>query len=75
VSDRLRKWRHAFIDALASLMVARPARRRARAESGAALVEYSLILGLVVIAGIAALLLIGGHVSQDLSNTARGFGP
>jgi Flp pilus assembly pilin Flp len=48
---------------------------RIRDERGAALVEYSLILGFVVIAAVGVALLIGGFVSQDISNTARGFGP
>ena len=73
MSQRLRKLRTAFMSALMSLMVARPAPAR-RDESGAALVEYSLVLAFVVIAGVAVLLLIGGYVSGDMSNTARGFG-
>ncbi|HET6811194.1 MAG TPA: hypothetical protein VFH50_09315 [Acidimicrobiales bacterium] len=73
MSYRLRKLRSAVIGFLASLMVARPVRAR-RSETGAALVEYSLILAFVVIAGLAMLLLIGGYVSGDMTNTARGFG-
>jgi Flp pilus assembly pilin Flp len=73
VSYRLRELRSAVFGVLASLFVARPARAR-RSETGAALVEYSLILAFVVIAGLAMLLLIGGHVSGDMANTARGFG-
>ena len=73
MSYRLRKLRSAVIGFLASLMVARPVPAR-RSETGAALVEYSLILAFVVIAGLAMLLLIGGYVSGDMTNTARGFG-
>ena len=73
MSHRLKMLRTAVFSALTSLTVARPARGRAD-ETGAALVEYSLILAFVVIACIAVLLLIGGSVSGDMSNTARGFG-
>lgn len=73
MSHRLKKLRSAVIRALTSLMVARPA-GAGRDDAGAALVEYSLILGFVVLAGVALLLLIGGYVSGDMTNTARGFG-
>lgn len=73
MSDRLKKLRSAVISALTSLMVAKPSRVRGD-DAGAALVEYSLILGFVVIAGVAMLLLIGGYVSGDMTNTAQGFG-
>ena len=73
MSHRLKKLRSAVIRALTSLMVATPPRAR-RDETGAALVEYSLILCFVVIAALATLLLIGGYVSGDVTNTARGFG-
>lgn len=59
---------------MASFMTVPPERRR-HPEDGAALVEYALILGFVVVAGVGALLLLGGYVSQDLGNTVRGFGP
>ena len=73
MSRSLRKLRAAVRNVFRSFMVAEPVRPR-RDETGAALVEYSLILGFVVIAGIALILLIGGSVTGDLSNTARGFG-
>ena len=73
MSCRLRKLHDVVIGALMSLMVAAPRRAR-RTERGTALVEYSLILAFVVMAGVAALLLIGGYVSGDVANTARGFG-
>lgn len=50
-------------------------RRRRRDERGAALVEYALVLGLVVIACIAVLVVIGGYVAQHLSDAGRGFHP
>lgn len=74
MSRSLKRLRAAVRNVLRSFMVVEPV-RRGRGETGAALVEYSLILGFVVIAGIALILLIGGYVSGDLSNTARGFAP
>ena len=73
MSHRVKRLRSAVIGALTPLMVVKAARPR-RGEAGAALVEYSLILAFVVIAGLAMLLLIGGYVSGDMANTARGFG-
>lgn len=73
--DRVRQLHHAFITALMSLFSVRPDSRAGRSERGAALVEYTLIVGFVALVCVAALLLIGGYVSQDLTNTAKGFGP
>lgn len=73
--DRLRELHRSLITVLTSLFAVRPDSRPDRSDRGAALVEYTLILGFVVIVCVAALLLLGGYVSQDLANTARGFGP
>jgi len=73
--DRLRRLHEVLLRTLMSFMVVRDDGRARRTEDGAAIVEYALILGMVVVAGLGALLLIGGHVSQDIGNTAQGFGP
>ena len=47
-----------------------------RTQGGAALVEYTLIIGLVALAAVGAAFLLGGFISQDFNNTAQnGFGP
>ena len=45
--------------------------RHRRGESGQGLTEYALILTLVVIVAIIALVFLGGHVSQVLSNVGN----
>ena len=40
-----------------------------RHRLGQGLVEYALLLALISVVSISGLLLLGGHVSSDLSNT------
>jgi len=42
--------------------------RRARAERGAAMVEYSLLVGLLALVAFAAIQLFGESVGQDFSD-------
>jgi pilus assembly protein Flp/PilA len=50
----------------------RLATRMRQEESGQGLMEYALILGLVVVLAVAALTLIGSHVTTMLSTVANG---
>jgi Flp pilus assembly pilin Flp len=73
--ERLRKLQESFLSALTSFMTVRTVDPAPPREEGAALVEYALVLGVVVILGVSALLLIGGYVTGYIGNTAKGFGP
>lgn len=43
-------------------------------ESGAALVEYTVLLGIMLIAVIALITAVGGYVSGAWTNLANGLG-
>lgn len=72
---RLTQLHHALVGVLNSVHAVTTAARERRSERGAALVEYTLLVGLVALVAVAAVMLIGGGVTNDLNNTARGFGP
>lgn len=44
-------------------------------QQGAAMVEYALVLGLVVIVAVSTMLLLGGSVTNAIANTANSFRP
>lgn len=45
-----------------------------RGDRGASLAEYVLIAGLVALVAAAAVLALGGSISNRLRNVANGFG-
>lgn len=49
--------------------------RKVRANSGATLVEYALILVIVSIVAVIILHGIGGHTNNMLASVNNGFGP
>jgi Flp pilus assembly pilin Flp len=49
--------------------------RKVRANSGATLVEYALILVIVSIVAVIILSGIGGHTNNMLASVNNGFGP
>jgi len=43
-------------------------------EEGAALVEYSVLIGLITVAAIAAIVLVGGWVASQWANLVSAIG-
>jgi len=72
---RVTRRENALTAVMSSVATLWTAPRVRRPQEGAAMVEYALILGLVVVVGVSTLLLLGGSVSQVITNTAKGFGP
>lgn len=48
-------------------------RRRLRSETGASLVEYALLLGLVAVVAVGSLLFLGHNTTNSINETGNGF--
>jgi Flp pilus assembly pilin Flp len=42
-------------------------------DSGASLVEYALLLGLIVVVAVGAVILLGNHTANAVNNAANSF--